>query len=56
MKNMRDKCKKQGYADVGDKATFIELYNHYAKMGGNHFIEYVDTWKTEVENLPLEPR
>lgn len=23
-------------------------------MGGNHFKEYVDQWKKEVEKLPLE--
>ena len=42
MKSLRDRVKKQGYADIGDKATFVEIYNKYKDLGGNHFIEYVD--------------
>lgn len=55
MKTLRDQYKEQGFADVGDKATWKELYDHYKKMGGNHFKDYVDQWKLEVEKLPLEP-
>lgn len=54
MKSMRDKYKVQGYADVGDKATWEELYNSYRAMGGNHFKEYVDQWREEVKDLPSE--
>ncbi len=54
MKNLRDRVKKQGFADIGDKATFTEIYNKYKAMGGNHFVEYVDKWKEEVEALPTE--
>ena len=56
MKSSRDKYKAQGYADAGDKATWAELYNKYRDMGGNHFREYVNAWKEEVEHLPLEKK
>lgn len=55
MKTLRDQYKKQHYADTGDKATWEELYVDYADMGGNHFKEWVDRWKVEIENLPEEP-
>ena len=43
LKSLRDKYVAQGFADVGDKATWEELYNNYRSMGGNHFKEYVDS-------------
>ena len=52
MKQLRDKYLKQGFADVGDVATWNELYNNYSALGGNHFKEYVDQWKEEVNSLP----
>lgn len=52
MKQLRDKYLKQGFADTGDKATWNELYKNYSALGGNHFKEYVDQWKTEINNLP----
>ena len=52
LKSLRDKYVAQGFADVGDKATWEELYNNYRSMGGNHFKEYVDSWRTDVKNLP----
>jgi hypothetical protein len=54
MKNIRDKCIKQRFADTADKASWNELYNDYTEMGGNHFKEYVDQWKEEMEKLPKE--
>lgn len=54
MKILRDQYKNQGYADSGDKATWNELYDDYKDMGGNHFKEYVNIWKEEVNSLPLE--
>lgn len=54
MKTLRDQYKNQGYADLGDKATWNELYDDYKDMGGNHFKEYVNIWKEEVNSLPLE--
>ena len=51
MKQLRDKYLKQGFADVGDVATWNELYNNYGALGGNHFKEYVDQWKEEVDSL-----
>ncbi len=52
MKQLRDKYLKQGFADVGDVATWNELYNNYSALGGNHFKEYVDQWKEEINSLP----
>ena len=52
LKSLRDKYVAQGFADVGDKATWEELYNNYKSMGGNHFKEYVDSWRIDVKNLP----
>ena len=54
MKTLRDQYLNQGFADIGDKATWNELYDHYKSLGGNHFKEYVDMWKTDVKNLPSE--
>ena len=56
MKSILDKCRKEGFIDHGDKATFNELYNKYTKMGGNHFIEFVDEWKDEIEELPIKAK
>ena len=39
-----------------DKASWMELYNTYGKLGGNHFKEYVDGWKDDVKNLPTEKK
>lgn len=55
MKQLRDKYRKQGYVDIGDRATWKELYDDYAALGGNSFKEYVNSWKEDVENLPKEP-
>lgn len=52
LKARRDAYMSQGYADIGDKATWNELYEKYGNLGGNHFHEYVDLWKEDVNNLP----
>ena len=52
LKSMRDKYMAQGFADIGDKATWDELYSNYKNMGGNHFKEYVDSWRADVQSLP----
>lgn len=52
MKQLRDKYLTQGFADTGDNATWNELYNNYSALGGNHFKEYVNQWKTEINSLP----
>lgn len=46
----------KGYATTNDKAAWMELYNTYSKLGGNHFKEYVNGWKQEIQNLPPEPK
>ena len=55
MMNLHSLYKKQGWADVHQKATWNELYNNYKDLGGNHFTEYVDAYKEAIENLPTEP-
>ena len=42
MKSKRDEFCSQGYVESTDKSNWIELYNRYRDMGGNHFAEYVD--------------
>lgn len=46
----------KGFATSSDKASWMELYNTYEKLGGNHFKEYVNGWKKELEDLPLEKK
>ena len=54
MKSSLNGYRKQGWASSSDKANWFELYNTYKDMGGNHFKEYVDQWKQEIENIPSE--
>lgn len=54
MKQARDYYMTRGYASASDVASWNELYSTYSKLGGNHFKEYVDAWKTDVNNLPRE--
>jgi len=52
MKAIKDECKHEGFASTSTKANWHELYNTYKSLGGNHFKEYVDAWKEELEELP----
>lgn len=54
MKCSLNDCKKQGFASAADKANWNELYNSYKNLGGNHFREYVNAWKDEMDALPPE--
>ena len=55
MKKARDYYKdEKHYATTNDKASWMELYNTYSKLGGNHFREYVDGWRRDVMELPTE--
>lgn len=54
MKKSLDLCKDKGYATTSDKSNWNELYNTYKELGGNHFKEYVNGWKQEMEELPLK--
>ena len=56
MKKAMDVCKEKGFATANDKAAWMELYNTYGRLGGNHFQEYVDGWKEEVRALPTEKK
>lgn len=49
---LRDRYREVGYATRNDKAAWNQLYNDYKELGGNHFKEYVDQWKDEVNSLP----
>ena len=51
---LRDRFRDQGFASRNDKAAWEQLYKEYAQFGGNHFKEYVDQWRDEVEELPSE--
>ncbi len=54
MKAILERCRKQGYADIGDKSTFKQLMETYENLGGNSFKEYVNYWAEEMENLPIK--
>lgn len=56
MKQGKDNFLAKGYASSSDVASWHELYNTYRKLGGNHFREYVDSWKDEVDSLPREAK
>lgn len=47
-------CKKQGYRSTSDYSNWMELLNAYKALGGNHFKEYVNSWKQEMEDLPTK--
>ena len=55
MKAILDECREKGYASTSTKGNWHELYNTYKGLGGNHFKEYVDAWKEELEELPTTP-
>lgn len=54
MKVKKDQLVDRGWATSSDVASWNDLYQSYKKLGGNHFKEYVDQWKHEVESLPFE--
>ena len=54
MKDKKDQLVDRGWATSSDVASWNDLYQSYKKLGGNHFKEYVDQWKHEVESLPFE--
>lgn len=55
MKMLLDICATRGWAGHSDKANYAELYATYSDLGGNHFKEYVDEWKKEMDGLPGKP-
>lgn len=55
MKSILDACRNDGYASTSTKGNWHELYNTYKGLGGNHFKEYVDAWKEELDELPAVP-
>ena len=54
MKKSLDYFKAQGHISRSDKINWNELYNTYAELGGNHFREFVNGWKDELEDIPTE--
>jgi hypothetical protein len=55
MKAILDDCRDAGFATTSTKGNWHELYKTYASLGGNHFREYVDAWKHELDELPSNP-
>lgn len=55
MNELYDFYTKRGYCDIHEKSTWNELYNEYKNLGGNHFDEYVNGWKSGIEKLPEVP-
>ena len=51
---LRDRFRDQGFASRNDKAAWEQLYKEYTQFGGNHFKEYVNQWRDEVEELPTD--
>lgn len=56
MKKSLDVCKEKGFASSSDIANWKELYKVYGELGGNHFAEFVDAWKKELESLPPQKK
>lgn len=54
MKCSLEYCKRIGYTTSTDLANWHELFNTYKRLGGDHFKEYVNAWKDEMESLPCE--
>lgn len=54
MKKSLDYCKQKGSVSASDVANWNELYNVYGELGGNHFKEYVDVWKREMNGIPTD--
>lgn len=52
MKAIMERCKHQGYSDIGDKSTMKQLRKKYEELGGNEFKNYVDHWCNLVKTLP----
>lgn len=47
-------CRRQGYKSPSDAANWNELFKTYTNLGGNHFREYVNSWKEEMDSLPIK--
>lgn len=52
--SFKAQVKAQGFISRSDKINWNELYNTYAELGGNHFREFVNGWKDELEDIPTE--
>lgn len=44
---------RQGYVSDRELSNWHSIYKLYKDLGGNHFKEYVDGWKQELESLPV---
>ena len=54
LKQARDHLLAKGIVSASEVASWHELYNTYQECGGNHFKEYVDAWKADIDGLPRE--
>lgn len=44
----------RGYCDSKERSTWEELFIKYTELGGNHFREYMDEIRKDIQNLPSE--
>lgn len=56
MMELHDIYVKRGWCDSHEKSTWEELYSRYKDLGGNHFLEYVNVYKADIEKLPTEKK
>ena len=54
LKQARDHLLAKGIVSASEVASWHELYNTYQECGGNHFKEYVNAWKADIDGLPRE--
>lgn len=54
MEQSHDRFIRKKYITSSELANWRHLYKTYEASGGNHFKEYVEEWKNDVENLPRE--
>ena len=52
MLDIYNRCKTKGYAEESDRVTFDELHNRYNKLGGNHYVDFLNNIRYEMLQLP----
>lgn len=43
----------RGYCDSKERASWEELFIKYGELGGNHFKEYMDEFRKDIQHLPI---
>lgn len=44
----------RGYCDIKERSTWEELFIKYGELGGNHFKEYMNQIREDIQKLPME--